>query len=249
MGLRTKFVTCLLSVFLLAGLSHPAVATPTYIVQGTGLMAPGVTTINFTGPDAPTTGPAQTGSAVTANQAFDPSTFSNLGVTMQSAALLYFDNTASDPANFSMIGFQGYFGCSNWATNWLGSSPGAPSLVLSFGQKVSAADLAVDDEPGSTSYSFYLGGVNGTLVGQFSADCWAGNNHAGFYGMTGAVFDTVVIGIPSYGGQNRIDFTNIQFQAVPEPPIALLLAIGGGACLLGAYRRQSAPLIRDNGHG
>ena len=108
------------------------------------------------------------------------------------------------------------------------------STSFSFSSVVSNVAFAFASNPGTSTFSAYLGQ---TLVESFSA---ATGYDGSFYGFTGIAFDSIKIDSGGSNGAYLMD--NLQFvsvSAVPEPEAYAMLLVG--LCLIGfiAARRSS----------
>lgn len=89
---------------------------------------------------------------------------------------------SSDGATFSGLsldtGTLGQTGATGFSGNSLAGTNGSTSLVISFNQSVSAADLALFYGPDAETLTAYLGGTNGTVVASFALPSAPGTQSA-----------------------------------------------------------------------
>jgi len=192
------------AVALLAGIATGIDAAP--IINNTGVVSPDVT-ITFS-------------EHVFATETLITSQYADLGVEFD-AGLYYDVQPEFFPehflANFSFEGGQTF-------------NPAS----ITFTAPVSAAALALQSNPGTTTFTALL---NGVVVESFSAgtalSVLPDLSHASdFYGFSGILFDELRIETDT----EFFQLDNVQYTAVPEP--ASLLLLGTGIATLAARRAR-----------
>jgi hypothetical protein len=111
-------------------------------------------------------------------------------------------------------------------------------VSIRFGTPVTAAALALQSNPGTTTFTALL---NGVIVESFATGTTLSflpdlSHASDFYGFSGILFDELTISndFESEFGIFQID--NVQYTAVPEPTALLLL--GAGLATLAARRSR-----------
>jgi hypothetical protein len=193
---------------LLAGTATRVDAAP--IINNTGLASPDVT-ITFS-------------EHVFATETVITNQYADLGVEFD-AGMYYNVQPDFFPthslANFSLEGGQPFH-----------------PVSIRFGTPVTAAALALQSNPGTTTFTALL---NGVIVESFATGTTLSflpdlSHASDFYGFSGILFDELTISndFESEFGIFQID--NVQYTAVPEPTALLLL--GAGLATLAARRSR-----------